>query len=599
MAEGESSLRAEIRIGNDPLNRELEPLVETVIVDDHLHLPDTFVIVLRDAEQRATKDAGLEIGKRVAISGTALGETEPQPLITGEVTSLEAQYDARGARAIVRGYDPSHRLHRGRRTEVHHNAKDSDIAKKLAERVRLDVGEIQDTVLVHDHVSQLNLSDWEFLKSRAREIGFELSVIDGKLNLRRPAPSAEAPAEGDFNSTNPLQLVLGQEGKGKGELLEFRPRISSAQQVKDVKVRGWDPLDKKVLVGEAKAETTSADLKIKPAELAHTFGDPSHVVVDRPLSTLAGLNAAAAAVAEQIASSFAEAELVARGNPNLKAGTPVSISGLVADEFVGRYTLTHTRHIFDKEGYRTEATVSGRQERSLLGLASLGGTNGTSSAAGPPVYGVVIGLVSQNNDPERLGRVKLSFPWLDGNYVSDWARLAQTGAGPGSGSVFIPDVGDEVLVAFEFGDVRRPYVIGGLYNRKDKPVVPRIDNGRVTARQVISRKGHRITFNDGGDQDGIEIRTADEKLAIRLNAAKKTLDLTGNDEVSVFARTKLLLMAEEEDVTVLAKNINIQAQKRLFLSGNSVHIKAFEALTVEGKPISLNPPAPPTPPSTL
>src|SRR5438067_2533748 len=85
------------------------------------------------------------------------------------------------------------------------------------------------------------------------------------------------------------------------------------------------------------------------------------------------------------------------------------------------------------------------------------------------IYGVVVGLVVNNRDPEGLGRVKVMFPWLDDSCESWWARIAFTMAGPGRGFWWIPEVNDEVLVCFEHGDVRFPYIIGGLYNGQDRP----------------------------------------------------------------------------------------------------------------------------------
>jgi len=172
---------------------------------------------------------------------------------------------------------------------------------------------------------------------------------------------------------------------------------------------------------------------------------------------------AAAWIAGMISSAVAEADGTAHGNPKLKAGKAVSI-GVVGSQFGGQYTLSGTRHVFGAQGYRTHFSISGRQDRSLLGLASLGWSNGSNSAGGHPINGVVVGLVTDNNDPNNLARVKLKFPWLDDNYESDWARLTQLGAGPNSGVLFIPEVNDVVLVVFEFGDTRRPDVIGYHYN---------------------------------------------------------------------------------------------------------------------------------------
>src|SRR5207245_3818990 len=86
---------------------------------------------------------------------------------------------------------------------------------------------------------------------------------------------------------------------------------------------------------------------------------------------------------------------------------------------------------------RSHFVISGRQDRSLLGLASLGASNGHASAGGAPINGVVIAQVTDNNDPNNQARVKLKFPWLDDNYESDWARVTQLGAGPNSGALWI------------------------------------------------------------------------------------------------------------------------------------------------------------------
>ena len=92
------------------------------------------------------------------------------------MTALEATYEDGWDRTIVRGYDKSHRLHRGRRTETYQNVKVSDVAQTVASRAGLDVGTIDDSGAVLDFISQVNITDWEFLKARARELGFEVGV---------------------------------------------------------------------------------------------------------------------------------------------------------------------------------------------------------------------------------------------------------------------------------------------------------------------------------------------------------------------------------------------------------------------------------------
>jgi len=103
-------------------------------------------------------------------------------------------------------------------------------------------------------------------------------------------------------------------------------------------------------------------------------------------------------------------------------------------------------------------------------------------------YGVVMGIVTNNQDPSNMARVRVKFPWLSDDNESWWARLATPMAGAGRGSYFLPEVNDEVLIAFEHGDVRFPYVLGGLWNGQDAPPANNSD-GQNNIRVIHSRSG--------------------------------------------------------------------------------------------------------------
>jgi uncharacterized protein involved in type VI secretion and phage assembly len=141
------------------------------------------------------------------------------------------------------------------------------------------------------------------------------------------------------------------------------------------------------------------------------------------------------------------------------------------------------------------------------------------------VNGVAIGLVTNVNDPEKLGRIKVNLPWLDESYESDWIRIATFMAGDGRGSFFMPEVNDEVLVAFEHGDARFPIVIGFLWNGRDRPPAD-----HVRDRVFKSKNGHSIRFLDstpaGGDKGGIVIEDA-HRNRITLSNAQITIRSTG------------------------------------------------------------------------
>ena len=514
--------RRAIDVDGHPLAAEVERLVEALVVEDDLRLPDMVVLRLRDPGRDALERAGIRIGSELRVRASAAGERDLQELIVAEVTGLGADFDGQGSRVVVRGYDRSHRLTRGVRTESYRNVTDSDIARTVARRAGLDLGQVDETATIHALVSQLNVSDWDFLRARARGIGFVVVVAGGRLSFRAPDAAAGAPPPGTLDGQEPLQLVFG------ADLEAFRPRVTSMGQVGEVEVRGWDPAGKEVVVGTAPPTSSGAALG-HDGGAAAAFGSHRHVTVDRALAQPAEVDALARATADDVGSSVVEAEGVARGNPRLRAGRAVSV-GLVGDAFEGRYLLTASRHVFDARGYRTAFTVSGGQERSLLGLASLGATNGDASATRRRIPGVVSAIVTGVEDPDALGRVKLRFPWLSDSYESDWARVATIAAGDGCGAAFLPDVGDEVLVAFEHGEIRRPYVLAALHNGVD-----RVDlgggltgGGRVTRRGVRSAAGHTLVFVEAGGAQ-VEL-TARGDLVLR---ASGRVELSGARGVSI------------------------------------------------------------------
>src|SRR5215472_5479704 len=229
--DSQAGVKPKVEIDGSPLQESLVGRLQLTVVDEHVHRPDMFMLAFDDPHRDWDGLSSLKIGSKVKISAPSpTGGGGNELLIEGEVTALEGDYSATGNRALVRGYDASHRLHRGRVTQTYQNVKDSDIAKTVAQRAGLQAGTIDDSQITHQHVSQVNESDWAFLNARAEEIGFEVAVTEGKLHFRKPVPSEDAPAQGGFDSTNPLQLVPGK------DLLEFRPRVTSSEQVNDVKV---------------------------------------------------------------------------------------------------------------------------------------------------------------------------------------------------------------------------------------------------------------------------------------------------------------------------------------------------------------------------
>jgi phage protein D/phage baseplate assembly protein gpV len=584
VAEAQVSNAFTVTVDGKPMPADLVPLMVSADVDDSLNLPDLVILRFRDPDRTVLAKSGMKIGSKLVVAATSRGSTTPAPLITAEVTALEVEFDTTGTFTVVRGFDPAHRLFRGRRTETYTQVTASDVAKKVAQRAGLTLGTVDATSTVFDHLSQGGVSDWEFLDGLAREIGHEVAVKDGKFEFRAPKPATDAPAP-KSEQAEPLLLRQGS------DLIRFRAVVTSAEQVKEVQVRGWDVASKKALVGTAPAKTRSAQLSgtgVAPTDLAKTFGDPVYVATDVPFRIQSEVDAAAKALSEQIAGASAEFEGAARGNPKIRAGTAIAIDNLGAP-FDGKYVVTSSRHNYDQaNGYTTHFAVTGRQERSLFGLAS-----GTGSRRAQT--GVAIAQVSDARDPQHQGRVKLTFPWLSDDYVSDWARTVHAGAGKDRGFYVLPEVGDEVLVAFEQGDIRRPYVVGGLFNGVDTPKPGPIDDvdggsGAINRRSVVSRRGHRIDLLDqDGRKEGIALATGDGKHTFTLDATGSTVTLHSDGSVTIEAKSGVTVDAGTGSLKLTGGDVSITATTGLTLDGGpSVKVNASGQVAVSGGMIRLN-----------
>jgi phage protein D len=578
MSQGHTS-KFETTVDGQPLPAHLEAAVLHLAVENSVKLPDCFSIAFRDPRRDVLDAAKLKIGSKVEIRAFSEAAPQGEKLFSGEVTALEADLDAEATTTVVRGLDMSHRLFRGRTTESYANVTYSDVATKVAKRAGLEPGTIDATKTVHDHVSQGNVSDWDFLNGLAREVGFHVGVIDGKFDFRKPKDSSGGPSEGTYTSQDPLQLVMGK------DLLRFRAVVRSSEQVPEVQVRGWDMRQKKAVVGTAPAKTTSAVIGTTPTDLAGTFASKPYVGVEVPYDKQSEVDAAAAALAEDVASSFAELEGVARGNPKIRAGRALSLA-LVNSPFDGKYSVTSSRHTYEPEtGYTVWFTVCGSQDRSTYGLVANGSGGGsTTGSAAPPIRGVATAIVTDVNDPLLLGRVKVMFPWLSETYVSDWARTVQLCAGNGRGGVMLPEVNDEVLVAFDQGDLRRPFVLGELHNGMDKPQLgdALVDpsTGAVRRRGFISKKGAGLVFLDDDAKEGVTLFTGDHQLRIALNKTGTTIKVDSNGKVEITAAT---------EVTVKAGTVmTLEAGASMELKAPSISINGSGPVSVKGQPVRLN-----------
>lgn len=196
------------------------------------------------------------------------------------------------------------------------------------------------------------------------------------------------------------------------------------------------------------------------------------------------------------------------------------------------------------------------------------------------LHGVFVGIVTNNQDPDNLGRVKVRIPALSDTEESDWAPMAAPMAGNQRGVYFLPEVDDAVLVAFAHGEPRFPYVLGALWNGKDAPPVTNSD-GKNNVRIIQSRSGHAVKLNDEDGKETIEIIDRSGKNSIVISTKDNTLTITTDQDI--------VLSAKQGTIKLDAKTVEISSSDSTKLaSGSGMDVKASGELNIKGAKVNIN-----------
>jgi len=563
-----------------------------ISIEESLHLPGMFTLVIRndyfssrDNENPWLHDETFIIGKSIEI-GFSSSTTEDADfsdaksgiLLSGEITAIEAQFNSESqAPIIVRGYDVSHRLHRGRYNRSFQNMKDSDIVSKIVGEVEISKGTIDSTGGPYGfgdpvgYVFQENQTNMEFLRERAARNGFELFVQDGKLHFRKPKE----------DSSLSLEWLK--------DISKFNVRVSSAEQVSEVEVRGWDYQNKQAIVSTKNSQNSQILTKTGQGEgkkISTAFtGSPKTIVVDKPVSSSKEAEAIAQALYNELSGEFVQADASSEGNPDIRPGKVIKLKAI--GKYSGSYYVTETRHLFQDRNYTTEFSVRGLRGEDLFTFVS-------PQPRLQPGQTLLIGIISNNNDPKKWGRVRVKFPTLTEEHESEWARVVSIGAGKNRGFDCLPEVNDEVLVGFEHGDIHRPFVIGGVWNGQDAPPTSPEDSvasGKVRLRTVKTRTGHTLQFveeDKGSSKKGVYIDTV-YGHQINLNDSEKAIEIKtqGGHQVTLDDQNKNIEIKTNGGNTC---KLDDSGRKITIDSKGEIDIKATQKikLTVGGSSIEMS-----------
>jgi len=532
--------RFEVRIAGTSLAADVTSQVVSLTYDNNSDLADMFTLVLHNPDNRFSDSPLFDLGKRVEIY---MGyRDELKPMMLGEITAVEPDFPQDGSpRLTISGYDRSYKLRQNEPSRAPFQyVNDSAIAAQLAAEAGL-IPVVDPSFFFHEYIQQTG-TDMAFLKERAEANFFEVFVYWDQLFFRLPRP--------------PDQAIVLNWGSN---LSSFAPRLASAAMAGTQVIRGYDEKLANAVVafatgGDVDLEHLTEKLGDNVVGLLSSFG--RRVARDHVVESPIDAATLAKSLLQELMEGMYEGSGSCIGLPELRAGQVVEIRG-VGQRFSGMYRLRRVTHTMGEGGYQTSFEVTQKSGAGMVPLLRKAIAELPSPNKQRRYFGSFVAKVTQNQDPEQRGRIKVSFPWFSDNNESHWARVATPMGGNGYGMYFLPEVGDEVLVSFQHGDFRKPMISGSLWNGRARPPQTNAD-GQNNLRVISTRSGHSITLDD---------TTGKEQIVIHHKGGGE-ITLASDNSVTIHSKGPLNLRSDGT-MTLDAPNVNVKVSGAMDVSART------------------------------
>lgn len=502
------------------------------------------------------------VGTPVTVSARAVpARSRLEEVFRGVVTNVGVAYrEGHPPELVAVVEDAAFDLARNSRAQTYLKSSYSEVVTAVLKNAGVRC-EVSPSKGVQEYVLQTD-TDLGFIDEIARRLGWDWVVDRGTFRFWPSWTSS-----GRTGTHGPDVTVHADH-----DLQDFTVSVT-ADAPSTVTVRGWDPLNQKAVEGSAKLSRSAVPDGLATAAKVTAAKSAQQVT--------AAAGPADKAEADTIATAHVRSAgvVLAKGRctitPALRPGVLVDVHGVGPAS--GKYFVQEVVHTYRSTGFHTQF-VAGDKEPTRL---TEGPERGAASFAHA---GLVIGTVTDVNDPDRLGRVRVNYTALSEQVESTWARVVTVGGGNQRGAVFLPETGDEVLVGFEDADSRRPVVLGGLYGKTARIPEWPVADGRVKHRRLTSRLGHVIELGDGSGaaEQHVLLALAGQKHRLRLGKDKAAVEVPTGVPLRLAAGDSSIELDGKGGITIDATKITIKAKQAVDVSGLEVGLKASTKLSASG-----------------
>jgi uncharacterized protein involved in type VI secretion and phage assembly len=537
----------------------LDPSVEVLSLEVQREInrvPEATVILLDGslAERRfAISNLAFFLpGAPIRIALRYEGDAADTTVFDGLVVRHAVESIAERSTLRVELKDRAFLLTRGRRSTVFIDSTDSDVITALIEDGGLRAGTVEATTTVHPELVQYNATVWDFIVSRAEALGLALTAHEGVISLRRPRLG------------DPRRRL----DHGLDDVAELSLELDGGQQWATMRGIGWDVANGQASEPVEASEPGLSTGNLDVSAVADNLGGSEELLLHPAVFAPGELSDWANARLLRSRLALLRGRALVAGDARLEPLDTVEILG-VGDRFNGRALVSGVVHTVNENGWQSELRFGLPPEpfASRPDLAAL-----PAGGLLPPLRGLQIATVGQSQeDDSNQFRVRVRLPALQ-EATDIWARLAAPDAGNGSGFVFRPVEGDEVVLGFLDEDPRQPVVLGALHSSRNPPPSP-VDDPQTSEdrRAMVSRAGTRIVFDDAKPSltlettaDGEANGTYKNRIAIDEDAQTITIEDQHGHSIR---------LSKDGIALTSAKDVTIEAKGKVILKGASVDLQ--------------------------
>lgn len=560
-------------VGGQELSKKYQ--VKTISIEKEVNRISTAKIILIDGEP-AKQDFELS-NEELLIPGTEVEITagyhsDEETVFKGIVIKHNIKIRTNGSYLILECKDESVKLTIGRKSKYFYENKDSGIIEEIIDTYGIDK-EVEATNYEHKELVQYNISDWDFIVSRAQANGKLCFVDDGKLSVKKP----------DFGATEIETVTFG------ATMLDLDAEIDARHQVDKVTSYSWNYADQELVEIEAADPAVSLNGNLEPSDLSSVIAlENLELRHGGALSTTEMQDWSDAKWMFQQLSKI-RGRVKFQGIPGVKPGTILKLQG-VGDRFNGKIYVTGVSHHISEGNWTVDAQF-GINPKWFSETYDINPIPASGLLSG--ICGLQIGVVSQlEEDPDGENRILVQLPIVNSEEQGIWCRVASLDAGENRGAFFLPEISDEVIVGFINDDPNDGVVLGMLNSSaKPAPLTASDDNHE---KGFITRSEMKVLFDD--DKKSISIETpAGKKIVLDEDAGSIVVEddnsnvITIDDSGIAIESASDINLTASGDVNIEGTNVNITANAQFKAEGSAgVEMSSSATATLKGSLVQIN-----------